>query len=177
MATTLQETFCNNLNKPEPPPSSNSYPQNVQRSGFALSWHSQHGTPATSDGQDKAKQNPAAVDDEYRVRDEEEGADVAVHRGLWSLLQARKRSMVGADGWCVNFDKGTRKCLIYNDRPYFCRVEAEVFQSLYGINEKKFNKEACRSCRDTIKSVYGPHSKELVNFNSAVTSSSSSNSC
>ncbi|XP_021831376.1 uncharacterized protein LOC110771387 isoform X2 [Prunus avium] len=77
------------------------------------------------------------------------------------------RSMVGADGWCVNFDKGTRKCLIYN----------EVFQSLYGINEKKFNKEACRSCRDTIKSVYGPHSKELVNFNSAVTSSSSSNSC
>ncbi|XP_009341811.2 uncharacterized protein LOC103933843 isoform X1 [Pyrus x bretschneideri] len=86
------------------------------------------------------------------------------------------RSMVGEDGWCVNFDKSTRKCSIYDERPYFCRVEAEVFQSLYGFSEKKFNKEACRSCRDTIKSVYGPHSKELVNFNSAVESSSSTTS-
>ncbi|XP_048423528.1 uncharacterized protein LOC103933843 isoform X3 [Pyrus x bretschneideri] len=76
------------------------------------------------------------------------------------------RSMVGEDGWCVNFDKSTRKCSIYD----------EVFQSLYGFSEKKFNKEACRSCRDTIKSVYGPHSKELVNFNSAVESSSSTTS-
>ncbi|XP_048423529.1 uncharacterized protein LOC103933843 isoform X4 [Pyrus x bretschneideri] len=73
------------------------------------------------------------------------------------------RSMVGEDGWCVNFDKSTRKCSIYD----------EVFQSLYGFSEKKFNKEACR---DTIKSVYGPHSKELVNFNSAVESSSSTTS-
>ncbi|KAM1094567.1 hypothetical protein ACFX2B_009426 [Malus domestica] len=86
------------------------------------------------------------------------------------------RSMVGEDGWCVNFDKSTRKCSIYDERPYFCRVEAEVFHSLYGFSEKKFNKEACRSCRDTIKSVYGPHSKELVNFNSAVESSSSTTS-
>lgn len=30
------------------------------------------------------------------------------------------------------------------DRPYFCRVEPDVFESLFGINKKKFNKEACR---------------------------------
>nr|POE67754.1 hypothetical protein CFP56_50012 [Quercus suber]POE67755.1 hypothetical protein CFP56_50013 [Quercus suber] len=53
------------------------------------------------------------------------------------------RSLMGPDGWCINFDKGTRTCSIYNDRPYFCRVEPEVFQSLFGIKKKKFNKEAC----------------------------------
>lgn len=78
---------------------------------------------------------------------------------------------MGPDGWCINFDKGNRTCSIYNgelplghilqqfllltlslygfffslaDRPYFCRVEPEVFQSLFGIKKKKFNKEACR---------------------------------
>ncbi|KAK9920765.1 hypothetical protein M0R45_029311 [Rubus argutus] len=84
------------------------------------------------------------------------------------------RSMVGPDGWCVHFEKGTRKCSIYNDRPYFCRVEADVFDKLYGISKKKFNMEACRSCTDTIKSVYGPYSKELENYNRTVMSSSTS---
>lgn len=31
------------------------------------------------------------------------------------------------------------------ERPYFCRVEPEIFETLYGIDKKKFNKEACRS--------------------------------
>lgn len=82
------------------------------------------------------------------------------------------RSLIGPDGWCIHFDKGTRTCSIYNgedlggqnlleylflntyepllfifslaDRPYFCRVEPNVFESLYGVSKKKFNKEACR---------------------------------
>ncbi|CAO2813613.1 unnamed protein product [Amaranthus hypochondriacus] len=54
------------------------------------------------------------------------------------------KSLVGADGWCINFDKSTRTCSIYDDRPYFCRAEPDVFQNLYGINKRKFNKEACR---------------------------------
>ncbi|XP_059428190.1 uncharacterized protein LOC132161976 [Corylus avellana] len=81
------------------------------------------------------------------------------------------RSLTGPDGWCINFNKGTRTCSIYNDRPYFCRVEPDVFQSLYGVNKKKFNKEACSFCRDTIKDIYGPHSKELENFNRSTSSS------
>ncbi|CAE6085632.1 unnamed protein product [Arabidopsis arenosa] len=84
------------------------------------------------------------------------------------------RSMIGDDGWCINYNKATRKCSIYADRPYFCRVEPEVFKSLYGIEEKKFNKEAVSCCIDTIKTIYGPDSKELDNFNRAIRSSPSS---
>ncbi|KAB1223971.1 hypothetical protein CJ030_MR2G026916 [Morella rubra] len=54
------------------------------------------------------------------------------------------RSLMGPDGWCIHYDKGTRKCSIYNDRPYFCRVQPDVFEHLYGVSRKKFNKEACR---------------------------------
>ncbi|XP_062166584.1 uncharacterized protein LOC133872934 [Alnus glutinosa] len=81
------------------------------------------------------------------------------------------RSLIGPDGWCIHFDKGTRTCSIYNDRPYFCRVEPDVFESLFGINKKKFNKEACSFCRDTIKAIYGSHSKELDNFKRSTSSS------
>ncbi|CAL5351222.1 hypothetical protein CsSME_00038530 [Camellia sinensis var. sinensis] len=84
------------------------------------------------------------------------------------------RSLIGPDGWCINFDKTSRTCSIYPDRPYFCRVEPEIFQTLYGIDKKRFNKEACSCCRDTIKVVYGSKSKELDNFNHAIKSVSSS---
>uniref|UniRef100_A0A7N0U645 Uncharacterized protein n=1 Tax=Kalanchoe fedtschenkoi TaxID=63787 RepID=A0A7N0U645_KALFE len=53
------------------------------------------------------------------------------------------KSMVGSDGWCIHYDKATRTCSIYERRPYFCRVEEQVFQNLYGIDKKRFNKEAC----------------------------------
>ncbi|KAK2984007.1 hypothetical protein RJ640_024221 [Escallonia rubra] len=56
------------------------------------------------------------------------------------------------------------------DRPYFCRVEPEIFQDLYGIDKKKFNKEACSCCVDTIKAIYGSQSQELDKFNHAIRS-------
>ncbi|XP_021776229.1 uncharacterized protein LOC110740052 isoform X1 [Chenopodium quinoa] len=80
------------------------------------------------------------------------------------------KSLVGTDGWCIHFDKSTRSCSIYDDRPYFCRVEPEVFQNLYGITKRKFNKEACSFCKDTIKSIYGADSEELDRFNKAIRS-------
>ncbi|GJS92366.1 hypothetical protein Tco_0799334 [Tanacetum coccineum] len=78
------------------------------------------------------------------------------------------KTMVGADGWCIHYEKSTRTCSIYDDRPYFCRVEPEVFENLYGIEKKKFNKEACSSCIDTIKAVHGSQSEELDKFKKAV---------
>ncbi|KAK4342958.1 hypothetical protein RND71_038774 [Anisodus tanguticus] len=65
------------------------------------------------------------------------------------------------------------KCqdMIEFKRPYFCRVEPAIFETLYGIEKKKFNKEACSCCIDTIKAVYGSRSKELENFNAAIWSS------
>lgn len=74
------------------------------------------------------------------------------------------KSMIGKDGWCKNFDKGSRTCSIYNDRPRFCRVEPEVLEDLYGIPEHKVDKEACSLCRDSISDVYGCKSKEMKNF-------------
>ncbi|VFQ61368.1 unnamed protein product [Cuscuta campestris] len=82
------------------------------------------------------------------------------------------KSMVGEDGWCIHFEKSTRKCSIYAERPYFCRVEPEVFETLYGIDKKKFNREACSCCIDTIKAVYGTSSEELGHFDQAIWSSS-----
>lgn len=32
-------------------------------------------------------------------------------------------AMVGADGWCIHYDTGGRRCRIYDSRPDFCRVE------------------------------------------------------
>ncbi|KAL8504587.1 hypothetical protein ACS0TY_015956 [Phlomoides rotata] len=83
------------------------------------------------------------------------------------------KSLVGQDGWCIHYDKSSRKCSIYAERPYFCQVEPEVFDTLYGIEKKKFNKEACSCCIDTIKTVYGKHSEELDKFNRAIWVSSS----
>ncbi|KAI5682195.1 hypothetical protein M9H77_03423 [Catharanthus roseus] len=82
-------------------------------------------------------------------------------------------SLIGTDGWCIHFDKATRKCSIYADRPYFCRVEPDIFQTLYGIDKKKFNMEACSSCIDTIKAIHGSNSKELDDFNHAIWNASS----
>ncbi|KAK8540178.1 hypothetical protein V6N13_048716 [Hibiscus sabdariffa] len=84
------------------------------------------------------------------------------------------RSLIGPDGWCIHYEKSTRTCSIYSDRPYFCRVEPDVFKNLYGIENRKFNREACSCCRDTIKAIYGPHSQELNSFNRSIKDSSAS---
>lgn len=44
----------------------------------------------------------------------------------------------------VNFLNCCSVLLFALDRPYFCRVEPAIFETLYGIEKKKFNKEACR---------------------------------
>ncbi|MCO5581272.1 hypothetical protein L7F22_035150 [Adiantum nelumboides] len=74
------------------------------------------------------------------------------------------KSMIGKDGWCKNFDKGSRTCKIYKDRPRFCRVEPDVLKDLFDIPEHKVDKEACSLCRDSISDVYGCKSRELKNF-------------
>ncbi|PWZ52635.1 hypothetical protein Zm00014a_017683 [Zea mays] len=74
------------------------------------------------------------------------------------------RSMIGSDGWCINYDKATRTCNIYQDRPSFCRVEPKIFDELFGVPRSRFDREACSACVDTIKMVYGDDSAELSNF-------------
>ncbi|KAL6649987.1 hypothetical protein ACP70R_014211 [Stipagrostis hirtigluma subsp. patula] len=74
------------------------------------------------------------------------------------------KSMIGTDGWCINYDKSSRTCNIYEDRPFFCRVEPKVFDEFFGVPRNRFDREACSACLDNIKMVYGEDSAELSNF-------------
>jgi len=77
-------------------------------------------------------------------------------------------SLVGEGGWCINFDHDTRECRIYPHRPRFCRVEAEVFQQMYGIELEELNEFAIDCCRQQIEGVYGDLSLEKLRFDQAV---------
>jgi hypothetical protein len=76
--------------------------------------------------------------------------------------------MVGEGGWCVNYDHGTRECKIYPHRPRFCRVEAETFAEMYGIEAEDVNNFAIDCCRQQIEGVYGDRSLEQIRFDQAV---------
>ncbi|HEY9647358.1 MAG TPA: YkgJ family cysteine cluster protein [Chroococcidiopsis sp.] len=73
-------------------------------------------------------------------------------------------SLVGDDGWCVNFDHTSRECQIYDDRPQFCRVEADTFQRMYGIEPEELNDFAIDCCCQQIEAVYGDRSLEMLRF-------------
>jgi uncharacterized protein len=77
-------------------------------------------------------------------------------------------SMVGDDGWCINYDGALRECRIYPNRPRFCRVEEDIFQDMYGIEPEELNDFAIDCCREQIEGVYGDRSLELLRFDRAV---------
>ncbi|MEM8777674.1 MAG: YkgJ family cysteine cluster protein [Cyanobacteria bacterium P01_G01_bin.49] len=77
-------------------------------------------------------------------------------------------SLVGEDGWCINFDHQTRKCQIYEQRPRFCRVQPDIFEQMYDIETSKFNHFAIKCCRQQIEGVYGERSEEMEQYNRAV---------
>ncbi|AFY74325.1 putative Fe-S oxidoreductase [Synechococcus sp. PCC 7502] len=81
-------------------------------------------------------------------------------------------SMVGIDGWCINFDQVTRACKIYADRPRFCRVESEIFSEMFGITAEELNDFAIDCCREQIMDRYGDYSLESIRFEQAIGSSS-----
>jgi Fe-S-cluster containining protein len=77
-------------------------------------------------------------------------------------------SMVGEDGWCVNFDRDTRSCTIYEDRPSFCRVQADTFAAMFGIEPEELNDFAIDCCCQQIEGVYGEMSLEALRFDREV---------
>lgn len=77
-------------------------------------------------------------------------------------------SMVDDSGWCVNFDKQTRECRIYPNRPRFCRVEPEIFSDMYGVKREDLNDFAIDCCRQQIEGVYGVSSQEMVRFEQSI---------
>jgi hypothetical protein len=69
-------------------------------------------------------------------------------------------AMIGPDGWCVNFDQGTRLCKIYETRPELCKVE----KGIKNIAKEDVSSFARDSCRSHISDVYGVRSIELSRF-------------
>lgn len=47
--------------------------------------------------------------------------------------------MIGPDDWCVNFDKQSRMCKIYDNRPEFCKVDKVRYKKMFQIEEEDFN--------------------------------------
>ena len=76
-------------------------------------------------------------------------------------------SMTSKDGWCKNLDRTNKKCLIYDARTYFCRVNK--FSKLFKGYLKKGDKFLIDCCKQHISSNYGKKSSEMKNFKLAIT--------
>ena len=75
-------------------------------------------------------------------------------------------SMTDKEGWCKNLDRENKKCLIYENRPYFCRVnEFSIKFKGYLQSGDEFLIDCCKQ---HISSNYGYKSKEMKNFIKAV---------
>ena len=77
-------------------------------------------------------------------------------------------SMVGSDGWCINFDHLNRSCTIYDQRPRFCRVESDTFYDMFGVEPEELDEFAIACCEENIESIYGERSLEILRFEQAV---------
>ncbi|MEL6260285.1 MAG: YkgJ family cysteine cluster protein [Cyanobacteria bacterium J06626_6] len=77
-------------------------------------------------------------------------------------------SLVGEDGWCINYDKAKRNCRIYDERPNFCRVQPDIFQQLYDVAPADLNDFAIECCEQQISGIYGNNSPEMDRFYEAV---------
>ena len=75
-------------------------------------------------------------------------------------------SMTSKDGWCKNLDRENKKCLIYETRPHFCRVNefSKTFKGYFKTGDKFL----IDCCKQHISSNYGCESKEMKTFKMAV---------
>jgi Fe-S-cluster containining protein len=71
-------------------------------------------------------------------------------------------SMVGADGWCIHFDTGGRRCRIYADRPDFCRVG--TLMRLFGAAGDDADALAISCCKQQIRSEVGGRGRVMRRF-------------
>jgi Fe-S-cluster containining protein len=115
-----------------------------------------------------------------RLDPAERGEDLAA---LSPAQQHAYLQMVGADGWCIHFDTGGRRCRIYEDRPDFCRVENLL--SLFGKPDAaeaaaadpaaagpaqvaRAEALAIQSCRQQIRAEYGGRGRVMRRFERAI---------
>ena len=75
-------------------------------------------------------------------------------------------SMANKDGWCKYLDKSNSKCMIYDSRPHFCRVNE--FSTSFKGYLKNGDKFLIECCTQHISSIYGNKSKQMRAFKTAV---------
>jgi hypothetical protein len=105
--------------------------------------------------------------------------DPALRQDALDALTPEQRqtylAMVGADGWCIHYDTGGRRCRIYSQRPDFCRVSnllALFAPELPAAEPDNWRAEAhalasC-CCRQQIRSEYGGRGKVMRRFERAI---------
>jgi len=77
-------------------------------------------------------------------------------------------SMIGVDGWCINFNQDKKICMVYEQRPWFCRVEPDTFQDLYGTEADEMDEFCINCCQENIEDEYGSTSDVLRRFNGII---------
>ena len=77
-------------------------------------------------------------------------------------------SMTSKDGWCKYLDRSNKRCLIYADRPNFCRVNK--FSTSFKDYFKYGDKFLIDCCKEHILSNYGKKSKAMRDFKKAIKS-------
>ena len=75
-------------------------------------------------------------------------------------------SMTAKYSWCKNLDRKSKKCLIYESRPHFCRVN--VFSTKFKGYFKSGYKFLIDFCKQYISSNYGYKSNQMKIFNMAI---------
>ena len=82
--------------------------------------------------------------------------------------QEQYMAMVGADGWCINFNTGSRSCRIYAERPDFCNVANLVL--LFGTidDPSAGDRLAISCCLQQIRSEYGGRGRVMKRFQRAI---------
>lgn len=77
-------------------------------------------------------------------------------------------SMIGADEWCIHFDKTSRLCTNYEKRPSFCTVDKAKFKKMYDVDNEDFTDFCKFCCTENIKDTFGELSVEMERFESAM---------
>ena len=72
------------------------------------------------------------------------------------------KDMTSDDGWCKNLDRSNKKCLIYENRPHFCRVKE--FSMKFEEYKNSGDQFLINCCKQHISSNYGRKSKIMKNF-------------
>ena len=96
--------------------------------------------------------------------------DLSEREDLTTILSSNDISLINSmttkDGWCKYLDRDNRKCMIYETRPHFCRVNE--FSSLFKKYLKNGDKFLIDCCKQHISSIYGSKSEQMKTFKMSV---------